>query len=459
MELTQVALMNLVIFLLVSTTSQVPVKRASGACPVSAPCECFGPLTTKMAGEKTWEINCENKDLTSLPAFSNTEVNVAYIYLAGNKITTIPDNAFINIKNIQEIDLSRNQINTIGSQAFAGHESTLRNLYLQQNKLTTIPAFGSIFNKMEKLTLHTNGIKTLPSRALKNFPNLKEFHVQDCNMTSVEEEAFEGVENVIETIHLNNNFLNTDIISTLLDLPKLRILYLNNNDFGRGDFSNELDGPALESLQEFHIANTNIKSISASALSKFKQLRGLFMSKNRLQNMAIPDNENLKTTLKELYISDCGLTELPSGFEHLHGLQTLDISMNEMQHIQPCALQNNQQLQALDLRGNPLNCDCSLAWLRDAKYTVTGKNNICRLPEEFNIQLYAMKNFPVNDCDFTNPCQPLKIREETTIAPQTSTQHTTRAAKPLASGAQWTTTSTTTVAMVTTTISFLGLVF
>ena len=81
------------------------------------------------------ELDLSQNDLTTLPtpALVNTPI-LRKLSLANNKIRAIKNEPFGKLNQLQSIDLSRNGIEFIDSNSFVGIRN-LKHLYLHENKL------------------------------------------------------------------------------------------------------------------------------------------------------------------------------------------------------------------------------------------------------------------------------------------------------------------------------------
>ena len=76
--------------------------------------------------------------------------------LAGNDITTIPDDSFVNLKQLISLDLSDNKLTTLNQNTLHGLQKSLKNLHLQKNQLTTLTDCVLYDFRIEDLSLNHN---------------------------------------------------------------------------------------------------------------------------------------------------------------------------------------------------------------------------------------------------------------------------------------------------------------
>ncbi|XP_062568376.1 leucine-rich repeat-containing protein 3B-like [Saccostrea cucullata] len=114
----------------------------------------YGPVTEACpSGCSCWRssdcngtfVDCEKRGLTDVP--TNISTDTCYLSLGYNQITSIPDNAFNGLPNLQTLYLQVNKITSIPDNAFNGLQN-LQTLYLHVNQITSIPdnAFNGLPN-------------------------------------------------------------------------------------------------------------------------------------------------------------------------------------------------------------------------------------------------------------------------------------------------------------------------
>ena len=114
--------------------------------------------------------NLTNSNLKSLIQ------NVRSLSLIESKIQSINKNIFNLMPNLNKIDFSRNEINTIENDSFlfTSFESNILELFLTENKLTEI-RYGQLngLSKLETLFLDKNQIEEIESHSFENLLQLK----------------------------------------------------------------------------------------------------------------------------------------------------------------------------------------------------------------------------------------------------------------------------------------------
>lgn len=109
------------------------------ACPKSCHCSERNGLTV---------VQCSSRKLEEIPP--DLPHDTVSLQLSSNHITKIPNQAFKNLPWLQELDLSRNAIETVDAGAFQGVTESLRALDLSHNHMQSVPkeAFARLHAKI-----------------------------------------------------------------------------------------------------------------------------------------------------------------------------------------------------------------------------------------------------------------------------------------------------------------------
>ncbi|KAJ8012444.1 hypothetical protein DPEC_G00042830 [Dallia pectoralis] len=116
----------------------------ASACPKS--CHC-------MEKNDAVVVQCMSRNLEEIPA--DLPPDTVVLLLAFNRITRIPNKAFMDLNRLQELDLSNNAIETVDAMAFQGVSDALRVLDLSNNQISSVPK--EAFAKLQaKISLSNN---------------------------------------------------------------------------------------------------------------------------------------------------------------------------------------------------------------------------------------------------------------------------------------------------------------
>ncbi|NXL35949.1 ECM2 protein, partial [Glaucidium brasilianum] len=241
--------------------------------PIEAP-----PLP---AGCSTSEntVSCINAKLTQIPPISDPDLTS--LDLTGNSITTISDEAFNGIPNLEWIDLSKNNITSpgIGPQAFKILKK-LKRLYMDGNMLVHIPS-------------------ELPS-------TLEEIKINDNHLHAIDEDGLQDLKNLV-TLELEGNKLSEANVSPLAFYPLKSLSYLR---LGRNKFRIIPQGlPAT--LEELYLENNQIEEVSEICFNHTRNINVIVLKHNKLEEHRIA----------------------PLAWINQENLESIDLSYNKLYHV------------------------------------------------------------------------------------------------------------------------------
>ncbi|NXD77529.1 ECM2 protein, partial [Halcyon senegalensis] len=224
-------------------------------------------------------ISCVNAKLTQIPPISDPDLTS--LDLTGNSITTISDEAFNGIPNLEWIDLSKNNITSpgIGPRAFKILKK-LKRLYLDGNMLVHIPS-------------------GLPS-------TLEEIKINDNHLHAIDEDGLRDLKNLV-TLELEGNKLSEANVSPLALYPLKSLSYLR---LGRNKFRIIPQGlPAT--LEELYLENNQIEEVSEICFNHTRNINVIVLKHNKLEEHRIA----------------------PLAWINQENLESIDLSFNKLYHV------------------------------------------------------------------------------------------------------------------------------
>ncbi|NXW63516.1 ECM2 protein, partial [Eurystomus gularis] len=241
--------------------------------PIEAP-----PLPSGCTTSDT-TVSCINAKLKQIPPISDPDLTS--LDLTGNSITTISDEAFNGIPNLEWIDLSKNNITSpgIGPQAFKILKK-LKRLYLDGNMLVHIPS-------------------GLPS-------TLEEIKINDNNLHAIDDDGLQDLKNLV-TLELEGNKLSEANVSPLAFYPLKSLSYLR---LGRNKFRIIPQGlPAT--LEELYLENNQIEEVSEICFNHTRNINVIVLKHNKLEEHRIA----------------------PLAWINQENLESIDLSYNKLYHV------------------------------------------------------------------------------------------------------------------------------
>ncbi|RWS25140.1 insulin-like growth factor-binding protein complex acid labile subunit [Leptotrombidium deliense] len=261
-----------------------------------------------VCNEKHLTVNCLSQNLGQIPITLNPKVKE--LYLDENKIKKISSSLNVYFK-LETLSLTANRIVAIDEHSFVNSRS-LRFLNLEKNNVklvtnTTFHGLGSLLT----LKLRSNLIESLPKNTFYDLNNLEELDLSDNKISEISEDAFVGLSN-LKYLSLRENKLSM--------LPRLPSALSNllNLDLGFNYFQVE----------------TNVGD-------RF----------DRLLN------------LNELRLDYCWIKRFTVDSQIL--INKLDLRGNQIEFLDRSDLWSNVGgVQCVDIRENPINCNCSWKWIQ-----------------------------------------------------------------------------------------------
>ncbi|KAH8238105.1 hypothetical protein KR026_009862 [Drosophila bipectinata] len=335
--------------------------------------------------------------------------------ISGNRLANCSLINLQNMNHLEELHLDRNGLKAL-PQRFLGGLSELRLLNISQNLLSELPRdiFGGAL-KLERLLISGNRLTVLPFQLFQTAGDLQVLDLSDNRLLSFPDNFF-ARNGHLRQLHLQRNQLKSLGKQSLYNLRELRHLDLSQNSMA------SIDRKAFESLGQLlalNISGNNLTMLSSTIFQPLRSLKQLDLSKNhfrqlpsglfqmqrsliilriddtpieqfsnwisrndesmvdpqvlhRLKYLSVQDNRHLTTlpatlfantpNLKELWLANNGLLQLPLQISGLSKLQRLSVRGNRLGSL-PEGLKDLRQLHYVNILGNEYQCDCKMYWL------------------------------------------------------------------------------------------------
>ncbi|XP_056645598.1 insulin-like growth factor-binding protein complex acid labile subunit isoform X2 [Diorhabda sublineata] len=390
MSLTSVYFLLFMILL----TSLDSASAGSAGCPVGCICN-----------DDTFVVQCERSKLDVIPITLNPAIQrlvlrtnkiktidaafqfykeLQYVDLSNNHLVNIPMRSFINQEKLQELHLNKNKLSSINNKTFHGLKS-LTVLNLRENFLEELPkGLFSILPKLEELNLGQNRISKIDPLAFDGLFSLRVLYLDDNSLSSVPTHAFSVLGSLAE-LHVGLNGFTSLQDDAFSGLGRLSVL-----DISSGGLSNISTDAfrGLTGLRSLNLADNRLQTIPTIQLAHLARLEDLTIGQNEfvrlkkgafkgltnlrkiditgasnleyIEKGAYSDNLNLETII---LVSNKKLTTLEDGaLVGLPNLKHLVLRENNFRTLSESVTSWNE-LRALELTDNPINCDCQLLWL------------------------------------------------------------------------------------------------
>ncbi|XP_032938090.1 platelet glycoprotein Ib alpha chain-like [Catharus ustulatus] len=168
------------------------------------------------------EVNCTGQALSTVP--SDLPADTGILLLSDNRLESLSTAAFLNLTQLQDVDLANNGLVTL----YTGDQlPSLKELTLSHNALVALPDLQGL-PSLTHLAVAHNSLETLAPGAFRTVPQLQNLDLRGNKMQKLPQEAFAGLR-ALRELDLSDNFLKELPKELLQDLQKLETLWLSGN--------------------------------------------------------------------------------------------------------------------------------------------------------------------------------------------------------------------------------------
>ncbi|CAG9812257.1 unnamed protein product [Chironomus riparius] len=149
------------------------------------------------------------------------------LVLSRNKITTLPENIFINQHEVDELLLDENELNFLPSKIFKSL-TKLRTLYLGKNQIEVLnQAWFETLTNLEHLSLNDNEITDLPENVFLSLEKLQKLWLDGNQLTTIHADSFWDHRHLTSILLKNNKIQALD--EDLIDFTAVSTLDMTGN--------------------------------------------------------------------------------------------------------------------------------------------------------------------------------------------------------------------------------------
>ncbi|TMS36046.1 hypothetical protein L596_003312 [Steinernema carpocapsae] len=326
--------------------------RLAYSCPaiVQSVCACQDLPASGVS------LNCSNSDgFQTLRVLLDTQTQLGLIQqlvLQNCNLRELPDGLFKGLY-VKRLDLSNNQIGAIGENAFDGLQGVLAELNLNKNQLFELPSNAlRNLNGLVRLDLSNNSITELNGQnILPSLPKLFDVNFGNNQIQILHKSAFENVKNSVQTINLGNNKLRSVPASAIRGFKQLKALHMHNNAIEEVEALAFMNLPVLDLL---NLATNRITNLHRQAFLNVPNLRFLYLTENRIDTI-LTQQFGAFEQLEMIDLTGNRLTELSSNtFSNHAQLRQLYLGKNKISKIREGAF-SNSSIVILLLDGNEIS--------------------------------------------------------------------------------------------------------
>lgn len=219
--------------------------------------------------------------------------------LSSAKIARIEAGAFVDLPNLELLDLRRNLLQKLPNGVF--NFLNVTELQLQGNKIKEIES--GAFDDMEYLevvSLDNNNLAALDPNWFKNTPNVQYLSLKQNRIEIVPYRAFGNIKGehvtddgdvVFTDIYLNKNRIHNIEFGAFENLHVLGDLYLSNNKL------TSLDGSIFENLTNLEVLSLSRNKLNVLSSELRANITRVDLSHNKLKCVPYSFVKNVKKTI------------------------------------------------------------------------------------------------------------------------------------------------------------------
>jgi len=390
-------------------------------------------------GTEISNLRLESNQLTAYNTnwFNGINETLQMLTIRNNSFTFLPENAFENLKNLQELDMAFNDLPDLSDHIFQGLSNllfvslsncnirdlkaswfndlmSLGSLFLNYNNLTSIPdqSFANQNNLFE-VNLNGNRLSTLNSEAFSNLSSMLYISAVNNRIKLIDPKLYDKSDNLYNLFLFNNLCIDDNFISIVNDREGVReqlhtcfenyeqdgfmeCTYVNNaaytceltvqNVLGRAN-PDRIDGKHIENLGDSDVVFVeallqHTSSFPSVICRQFSNLKYIYLLESKIEELTREDFEGC-TNLNALILDQNEIRIIPDNvFSSSPALSLLSFMSNEVNQIQTDAFAGTK-LTYINLDENDLT-RINPDWFEESRgdnllYYMIASNNIRNL--------------------------------------------------------------------------------
>ncbi|GAB3508629.1 COR domain-containing protein [Spirosoma knui] len=228
-------------------------------------------------------LSLKNNSFKEIPTIVFTLENIKSLNFAENQISELNDNIFVNLMNVEKVDISYNIIESIPYKNIDYPKCKILNL--QGNQLENFPTVISQVKSLKKLLLSENKISSVEDNAFEGFENLTELDLSFNELTYLPSSL--GKLTKLKKLNLSGNRIQL-LPKEFENLTSLEVLGLDGNPMERVPV--EISAQGVSGIINYYLSlGDNVQLFEAKLLIVGQGNVGKTYLMNRLIHDSIPD--------------------------------------------------------------------------------------------------------------------------------------------------------------------------
>lgn len=269
--------------------------------------------------------------------------------LSSNSFSKLPERVLGQLRKLEHLDLSTNNLNVIEDAALGGL-AALKTLNLAHNQFVALPAdlFQEARN-LQQLQLQNNTLSVLAPGLFDGLQHLLVLNMSRNEIANdwLTPKTFEGMVRLValDLSHNRLSRLDQSILSSLTSLQILDVSYNRLHTMSGNTFLSQLN------LHNLVLSHNLIETLHGESMAGLGVLSSLKLDHNRLREITEDVFRNC-SSLTDLVLNNNQFAQVPSAVQGVSKLKTLDLGNNLLSNLTNASFAGLGQLYGLRLAGN-----------------------------------------------------------------------------------------------------------
>ncbi|XP_031554609.1 insulin-like growth factor-binding protein complex acid labile subunit [Actinia tenebrosa] len=316
----------------------------SCASHVFAIAYCPSGCLCSLVHDVNLDVKCENIGLTNISY--NIPRNASYLALKKNSIERICNNSWQGFDRLLFLDFSENLISSINKTTFSNLSSTLRYLYIDNNKIYSIAAGAfHTLTKLIALTLNFNRLKEIKQGMFDRLPVLNHLSLSNNQL------GLRAVKNVTkhDLRYLRKLYLHINVIEMITEDLFFGMERLDDLDLGFNKISHidENGFRGLGRVAWLRLRDNPFKKLVFTGMTSL-----IYIDASQTPYLTIDASTFINTSqLTEINFIQSGFTDIPNNtFLPLGNVRYVHLSGIKMSEFKPGTFRGLKKCMKLDIR-------------------------------------------------------------------------------------------------------------